>query len=343
MSADVLRNADEAAASGGAGQGVADPVLPCPLKLLALEVLVVDEDERAMPGVVAELRNDAGQALLGKGGSDGVMRFTGLEGAAYQLDLYALDAPLWSISSSEALEPSQRTGAPAQWSAPAVRGGRTATHQVLPGDCMIKLAYRYGLALETLSEHPGNAALKDGYRKYGILQPGDTVHIPDLTQGNAPVEAGMRYRVVCRQEWATLNLRFLDDDEQPRAGVAYLLSLQLADTGVFADRTGTTDENGALCERIPASAVRADLFLGQGAGMEAHEIWIGHVEPVGTVGGVQQRLNSLGYDCAEDEPGVLGAATGAALAAFQEDHGLQPSGELDEETRAAIEQLFDLS
>ena len=50
---------------------------------------------------------------------------------------------------------------------------------------------------------------------------------------------------------------------------------------------------------------------------------------------VQQRLQDLGYDPGSVD-GVAGARTQAALAAFQKDRGLRPTGRMDSVTREAL-------
>ena len=51
--------------------------------------------------------------------------------------------------------------------------------------------------------------------------------------------------------------------------------------------------------------------------------------------GVQERLGNLGHAC-EDDAGVLGGATRAAITAFQRQHDLEPTGLPDEATRARL-------
>ena len=56
---------------------------------------------------------------------------------------------------------------------------------------------------------------------------------------------------------------------------------------------------------------------------------------VRTMRDVQQRLQDLGYDPGSVD-GVAGARTQAALAAFQKDRGLRPTGRMDSVTREAL-------
>ncbi|HOB66696.1 peptidoglycan-binding domain-containing protein [Ottowia sp.] len=56
---------------------------------------------------------------------------------------------------------------------------------------------------------------------------------------------------------------------------------------------------------------------------------------VRTMRDVQQRLQDLGYDPGAVD-GVGGARTQSALAAFQKDRGLRPTGRMDSVTREAL-------
>src|SRR5882724_8132013 len=54
-------------------------------------------------------------------------------------------------------------------------------YEVKPGDCVSSIAYSRGFFWETLWNHPSNAALKNARKDPNILNPGDILHIPDLT------------------------------------------------------------------------------------------------------------------------------------------------------------------
>jgi N-acetylmuramoyl-L-alanine amidase len=62
---------------------------------------------------------------------------------------------------------------------------------------------------------------------------------------------------------------------------------------------------------------------------------LGDLDPVQEVSGVQGRLNNLGFPCGPVD-GVLGSMTQAALRAFQAHVGIDPSGEVDTQTRERL-------
>jgi peptidoglycan hydrolase-like protein with peptidoglycan-binding domain len=54
---------------------------------------------------------------------------------------------------------------------------------------------------------------------------------------------------------------------------------------------------------------------------------------------VQQRLKNLGFSCG-DENNEVGPRTRAALRSFQEKHGLQMTGEIDEPTKNRLREIY---
>jgi hypothetical protein len=67
---------------------------------------------------------------------------------------------------------------------------------------------------------------------------------------------------------------------------------------------------------------------------------VGQLEPLESLVGVKGRLKNLGYECGRiDAPADEKLA--AALRAFQQRAGLPPSGQLDDETRRAIDRAHE--
>jgi len=55
-------------------------------------------------------------------------------------------------------------------------------YEVQAGDCISSIAYERGFSLETIWNHPANAALKQRRRNPYVLRPGDVLKIPDKTE-----------------------------------------------------------------------------------------------------------------------------------------------------------------
>ncbi len=59
--------------------------------------------------------------------------------------------------------------------------------------------------------------------------------------------------------------------------------------------------------------------------------------PLDTPHGVRRRLKNLGYY--RVVPGQTGSAEAVAIQAFQKDQGLEPTGKLDDATKAKLQQV----
>jgi len=115
-----------------------------------------------------------------------------------------------------------------------------------------------------------------------------------------------------------------------RAGKRYTLEL---DDGT--KREGTTDGSGCVVEKIPATVRTATVKIEvPDLGVEEWVLRLGELDPISSMRGVQQRLRNSGFHC--DPNGMLDDDTRGALALFQEDQGLEPTGELDDATRQRL-------
>lgn len=125
-------------------------------------------------------------------------------------------------------------------------------------------------------------------------------------------------------------LQLLDEDE-PRANLPYTLDID----GKLI--SGITDAEGRLQHPMSPNARRAVLTI---EGEDPLEFGLGNLDPIDTIAGVQGRLVNLGYDSGPID-NKLGSQTREAIKEFQLDRGLADSGELDEETRDAIEHAYN--
>lgn len=130
-----------------------------------------------------------------------------------------------------------------------------------------------------------------------------------------------------------LSVKLTDGDLCELAGKDYVL---LA-AGVKYE--GKTSAAATVEHDIPAEAERAVLILWTGERPHGEciqfRISIEDLAPTNTVAGAKTRLSNLGYhDARQGEE--LDAETRAGLEDFQRDHGLQPTGELDDATVAAL-------
>jgi N-acetylmuramoyl-L-alanine amidase len=198
-------------------------------------------------------------------------------------------------------------------------------YKVKQGDCLSSIAYAHGFFWRTLWQLDDNSDLRDERGSPNILYPGDTVVIPPLRMRDEDCSTDARHRFRFKGVPAKLNLRFLEDGE-PLAGEPYQLRID----GAVVDAPPNLDDDGRLSVVIPPNARLVEYRFSDS------EEWIavdlGTLDPASKVSGIQARLNNLGYE-AGGVDGIAGPRTAAALARFQEDQGIDITGDLDDDTR----------
>lgn len=139
---------------------------------------------------------------------------------------------------------------------------------------------------------------------------------------------------------ARLQLVLHDASGEPLAGARYRLevggSTREGETLSEGERAGLVDEE------LPAGATEAILTVwpegGEGPGLR-QKLALGALAAPEATEGAQARLNALGYVSGKVD-GDAGPVTEDALKRFQAAHGLSESGQLDEETRAKLVDVF---
>lgn len=207
------------------------------------------------------------------------------------------------------------------------------THTVEEGDCVSSLASDFGLLRETIWNHPQNQALKNLRKDPNILLPGDLVFIPDVSpkELSVPSDEAHVFKTKCQRE--ILRIVIEDEEGNPRAGAKY--SLEFGNVV----KKGTLGSDGLMSITISAKAKEASLTVGDAKdehGIQEYRLFLGHLDPISDLRGVQQRLNNLGFDCGPVD-GMMGPLTQAALARFQDYMNIEPTGELDDQTRSALQ------
>src|ERR1019366_4558133 len=126
-----------------------------------------------------------------------------------------------------------------------------------------------------------------------------------------------------------LNLRLLDVDRKPEEGVPCMLTVGSKTFSLV------TDPDGLLRVRVPSDATAGTLVIGA----QTIVLAITALGAIDSVLGVQQRLNNLAYDLG-GETGETTPKTEAALKEFQADAGLEPTGQIDGPTCAALRMAY---
>ncbi len=197
---------------------------------------------------------------------------------------------------------------------------------VRQGDSMASLAIDTGHFWETIWNAAANAELKEVRQNPYVLLPFDRVTIPEINPKTESGETEERHRFVRKGAPEILIIRFLRGDE-PRANEPYLVDID----GTASE--GVTDADGQVEIVIPPDARRGNMtFPSEG---DEYELDLGHLDPITELSGVQTRLRNLGFfdELIDGEPSE---ALTKAIRAFQKDAGIEGTGELDDDLRAAL-------
>jgi Putative peptidoglycan binding domain len=201
---------------------------------------------------------------------------------------------------------------------------------VVQGECISSLAFEHGFFPDTIWNDDGNAKLREERGDPNVLRPGDVVLIPDLRVKEVSGPTGQRHRFRRRGVPETLKIQLLCDGE-PIANEKYLLTVD-GDA-----HEGTTDAAGRLQQLIPPDAREASVRISR-TGQEL-PLQLGHLDPIEDVAGAQARLANLGFYRGPVD-GRPSLRLEEAIQAFQASRGIEPYGELDDETRAALRAAY---
>jgi hypothetical protein len=215
-----------------------------------------------------------------------------------------------------------------EWGAAQEPSSEGERYIVQPGDHLSAVAARVGFQNDdTIWLHPENATLRDSRNPY-VLNPGDELFIPRKQTGTVerPTDAEHPFTLV--RSPLKLRLRVFDWWGHP---LVETRAISLSDDAEVPN----TDADGLMEAFIDRSTTQARLLLG----LEPSAAQIGGLDPVETTPGMLGRLVNLGYI---DEGGGEDpeAALSLAVEEFQDDYGLAPSGEADEQTLAKIVEIY---
>lgn len=239
-------------------------------------------------------------------------------------------------------------------------------HTVQQGESVESIAFTAGHFWETVWKHPDNAALRELRRSPHVLLPGDVVFVPPLEQKEIERPTGQQHPFHRKGVPSRLKVRFLVDDK-PRASAAYAFFIDGK-----REKDGQTDGDGLLDEPVSPLARRAEVhftaepppepaepanFDDQGPDIVQeprpaakdppaepppliYTFDLRHLDPTSEISGLQGRLRHLGYAVGAPD-GTLDPRSEEALRAFQTDHDLEVTGELDQATQDRLRELAD--
>jgi hypothetical protein len=308
----------------------ASAVAPCPLKSFVVRVKVLDAEDQPAALVPVALRKSPSEVLASRTNREGEAAFPGLEQRTYELTLSAQDASAWRLLTTEPLAEKSNV-APAAFSAPAVAGEADESMRIGEGDGVSRIADQRGLPPTAIWDHDKNKELRASREHMNLLDPKrDLLFVPAKRLSWVQVSGGSRVLVKTSAGASFFKARFLDVENKPRTKVPYLLSVKTSDGTPHEDSTGETDGGGFVTAPVPAQTTEVLVRLGKGAAEQRYVFHMGRVGPLDTDEGARVRLGHLGYALETDR------SLTEAVVRFQRAEGLEPSGRLDDATRAKL-------
>lgn len=209
-------------------------------------------------------------------------------------------------------------------------------HTVEQGEHLPLIAQLYGFAsYKTVWEHDQNASLRETRKNPNILQPGDTVFIPDKEIKTVDVDGGKSFKFRVKIDKVTLRLLVAELYGDPLAN---------AECEVRANgktQSLATGEDGVLEIKVSAATKDAEVIVrDKGSVLEGLSIpvLVGHLDPVAEETGQIARLNNLGYFAGPTDQ-IDEKLFASAVEEFQCDHGLKVDGSCGPKTQAKLVEL----
>ena len=213
-----------------------------------------------------------------------------------------------------------------------------STHVVEQGEHLSSIADQYGFTdYDVIWSDPNNADLKASRVNPNVLQPGDSLYIPDKQGKDESGATTQRHVFKLKQDKLMLRLIVEDAYEKPLAGAPCTLSVGQAKTSL------TTDGKGKLEQQIQPTAASGTLVLQTSETPfqdEPLSIGIGELDPLDSLAGQAARLNNMGYFAGTpktaDDPDFE-----SAVEEFQCDQSIVPvDGKLGPQTQAKLKQIY---
>lgn len=207
--------------------------------------------------------------------------------------------------------------------------GELMPHVVRQGDYLQRIAHRFGFDPESIWTHAKNAALKEAREHGDQLLPGDMLWVPRAAPEPQPVHPCRSNRFEVMVPTVHLRQTFIVDGE-PLAEKACHIS------GAGPAYDDVSDGEGGIDIAVPVYAESVTIVFENGCHFLVN---IGHLDPVDTRTGVEQRLRHLAFLSDPEAACVDDEEYAAALTAFQAMHELETTGVLDEATIKTLKEI----
>lgn len=202
---------------------------------------------------------------------------------------------------------------------------------VKQGDCISSIAAKFGLFPDTISRHSNNTSFGDKNKELEILKPGDEIFVPEkgIREEGCGTEEKHSFRRLGVP--AYFRIQLLDMELEPRASERVTFEIDGKSKWV------TTDEDGWIEEPISPTAKEVILSIFEDEEELFYEFWLGELDPITEISGIQQRLCNLGFYHGRIT-GEINEETTYGIEGFQRFFDLEPDGKLTDTTIAQIEE-----
>lgn len=207
---------------------------------------------------------------------------------------------------------------------------------VQQGEWMSKIAAKFGFTdFHEIYDHDQNARLRELRPNPNVLRPGDRVWIPTEYVAVLDPPRGGDTEVTLKVEPAPMErvrMTMRDASGQPMANEAYTLRI-----GAF-EKQGTTDGDGKLDEEVDPTLLQ--LSDGQIEIQDrAMQVRLGHLDPVKSITGIQQRLSNLGF-LLGGITGEIDEPTARAIKKFQKAQDIPADGVASQSFCEKLEEVY---
>lgn len=212
-------------------------------------------------------------------------------------------------------------------------------YQVRAGEWVSKIAATHGFRWQDVWNDPHNGDLRSLRKDPNVVYPGDLLYIPmrKLREQSATTDNQHLYQLTLPKKKLKIVLR--DWEGRPRGDLPCRLEI---DHRVCAE-VKYTDSQGQIIAMIAEGATDGLLYVGQDP-EEVYQVLLGHLDPIDTAKGQQQRLVNLGHYRGKID-GMVGVETRKAITSFQEFENFQAGqqvlkvdGILGPKTRAKLQE-----
>jgi len=206
------------------------------------------------------------------------------------------------------------------------------------GEDLESIAARMGFDPDEVWEADENEELREQRHSAQVLAPGDVLYVPDVEPVELDVSAKTTNSYRADIEYVEVRLRLALGSSEPRANEPYEVH------GLRNIISGSSDGDGKISFEVPAHVRRVHVYFPEQG--SATRVELGGLDPETEDEGVRTRLCNLGYLASDDllgprlsndrSPRERAQELRAAVVRFQRAHGIEATGDLDEDTRAAI-------